>query len=179
MFRSSIGAMLSLLLSLVAATAIALPSDHDKPIHIEADRVNIDEKHGVSHYIGNVRMTQGTMAIAADEVFVHLEDGMLDKVIVIGEPARFQQQTERSGEPVKSRAERIEYYADKGKLLLKDNAVVIQDGNRFSGDHIEYDTRASVVKADKKADSDARVRAVIQPKSLQEPDSSEPEAGPQ
>lgn len=154
-----------LILAMIANAPVhALQSDRDQPIHIEADRVNIDERREVSHYIGNVKMTQGTMVIEADEVFVHLREGALEKVIIIGDPARFQQQTERSREPVKSRAKRIEYFADKQKLYLKEDAVVIQDGNRFTGDYIEYDTRASVVKADKKTDSDARVRAVIQPK---------------
>ena len=117
----------------------------------------------------------GTMVIDADEVFVHLQAGALDKVIIIGNPARFQQQTERSRDPVKSSAERIEYFADEQRLLLKNNAVVVQDGNRFTGDRIEYDTRASVVKANKTADSDARVRAVIQPKAASE--SNAPDEG--
>jgi lipopolysaccharide export system protein LptA len=143
----------------------ALRSDRDQPIHIEADRVNIDDKREVSHYQGNVHMTQGTMKIDADEVFVHLRDGALHKVIIIGKPAHFQQQTERSGGPIKSQANRMEYFAGNEKLLLRDDAVVIQDGNRFTGDYIEYDTRASVVKANKEQDSGARVHAIIQPKT--------------
>ncbi len=162
----------------ITTNAYALLSDRDQPIEIEADRVEVNEKKEISHYQGNVRMHQGTLKIMADEVFVYMQEGRLDKIIILGQPAEFEQQPENKQDIVKSRAEHMEYFANKELLILKRNANIVQGGNHFSGDFIEYDTLSSTVKANKEQNSDSRVHAVIQPKTEQDAPAEEPQQPP-
>ncbi len=161
------GLKLSLLLPLLllALTPVspvyALSGDRQQPIHIDADRMIAEQPKGYSHYIGNVHITQGSLKIDADEVYVYLVDGLLNKLIIIGSPAKLQQLPDNSTEIVYSRARRMEYYASTDRLLLMKDAEVWQGGNHFSGEHIEYDTRNSRISANSEGKKSGRVRAVI------------------
>lgn len=141
----------------------ALRSDRDQPIDIRADRVEINEKEEVSKYIGNVSLQQGSLNILAEQVTVYLQNGRLSRIIIKGNPATFKQQPEDHKDVVTSRAQHMEYFANKEHLVLRDNAQVIQGANRFQGDFIEYDTLNSTVKANKSEGSESRVHAIIQP----------------
>lgn len=143
--------------------AWGLQSDRRQPIDIKANRVEINQREQTSHYFGNVRMEQGSLKIDADEVVVYLTDGKLHKIIIIGNPARFEQMPDNSNEIVTSKAERMEYFASEERLLLKQNAEVNQGPNHFRGDFIEYNTLTSTVKANKAQDGNSRVHAIIQP----------------
>ncbi len=147
-----------------ASPLFALTADREQPIHINADRMVAEEAKGYSHYIGNVRMTQGSLKIDADEVYIYVVDGELDKLIIIGEPAKLQQLPDNSTEIVYSRAKRMEYFASTDRLFLMKEAEVWQGANRFSGEHIEYDTRNSRVSANSQGKEAGRIRAIIIPK---------------
>ncbi|HEB54712.1 MAG TPA: lipopolysaccharide transport periplasmic protein LptA [Gammaproteobacteria bacterium] len=152
---------LLLLLLIPVTTVYALEGDRQQPIHIDADRMVAEEPKGYSHYLGNVHITQGSLKIDADEVYIYLVDGLLNKLIIIGRPAKLQQIPDNSPEIVYSRAQRMEYFARTDRLLLMKDAEVWQGGNRFSGEHIEYDTRNSRVSANSEGKESGRVRAVI------------------
>jgi len=160
--------IVSTLLICLSTQAWALRSDRHQPIDIKADRVEVDQREQVSHYIGNVRMEQGSLKITADVVVVYMTNGKLEKIVISGNPARFEQQPENNQEVVSSQADSMEYYARDERLLLKHNAQVTQGGNHFHGDFIEYDTLTSTVKANKAENSESRVHAIIQPEKDQE-----------
>lgn len=167
MYLNKITLILLLLLGL-AAQSWALRSDRQQAIEIRADRVEIDERKEVSHYYGNVKMEQGSLKIRADEVVVYLQDGALNKIVIYGNPAHFEQQPDDKKTVVESRAEHMEYFARNQLLVLRRNAQVKQGANLFSGDLIEYDTLKSTVRATKDEGSDTRVHAIIQPASDKE-----------
>jgi lipopolysaccharide export system protein LptA len=150
-------------LCLSANPAVALQSDREQPIKLQADRVEINEKQATSLYQGNVHLQQGSLKIDADEVSVKMKDGQVDIIMIRGKPAILEQLPDNQTDLVRSRADYMEYYAAQERLLLKANAEVTQGNNLFQGDHIEYDTRNSVVKAHKDPGSDSRVHAIIQP----------------
>jgi lipopolysaccharide export system protein LptA len=162
MFRTKL-AITGVLIFGMLPHAWALRSDRNQPIDIKADRVEVDQREQVSHYLGNVRLEQGSLKINADEVVVYMEKGKLHKIVITGKPARFEQQPENQQEVVNSQAENMEYYAGEERLLLRHNAEVNQGGNHFRGDFIEYDTLTSTVKANKGENSQSRVHAIIQP----------------
>lgn len=152
-----------LLLCFISPAVMALQSDRDQPINLQADRVEINEKQATSVYQGHVHMQQGSLKILADEVNVQMKAGRVDVIIIRGSPASFEQRPDRQDDIVRSHADYMEYYASQERLLLKTNAEVMQGKNLFRGDHIEYDTRNSVVRAHKDPGSDSRVHAIIQP----------------
>lgn len=155
--------LLALLFGTLLPSAWALLNDRKQPIDIKADRVEVNQRKQVSHYIGNVRLVQGSMKIEASNVVVYMVHGKLDRIMISGNPARFQQKPQGHEGLVTSTAQNMEYYAQQQRLLLKHNAEVNQGNNHFRGEFIEYDTRTSTVKANKGADSNARVHAIIQP----------------
>ena len=155
--------ILSVLLLVSASVSFALKSDRNQPIKIEADHVEINEKTQISHYSGNVLMQQGSLKIIADEVTVYLKSGVLHQVTILGNPAHFEQVPDNKKDLVKSRAKHMEYYATEQRLLLKQDAEVLQGPNQFRGDQIEYDTLTSTVRGNKAEDSNSRVHAIIQP----------------
>ena len=162
MFRNRVWSGVILLFAL-QPWCWALRSDRNQPIDIKADRVEIDQQKEVSNYTGNVRLEQGSLKIDADEVIVYMTKGKLQKIIINGKPARFEQLPDNQKEIVKSQALNMEYYADKERLLLKHDAEVNQGANHFRGDFIEYDTLTSTVKANKGDNGTTRVHAIIQP----------------
>jgi lipopolysaccharide export system protein LptA len=71
----------------------------------------------------------------------------LDHLIVDGTPATYKQLPDDSKIYDTAEALRMEYFEIKNKIILTNQAVVTQEGLRFSGDRIEYDTELSKVKA--------------------------------
>ena len=62
--------LLALLLLLSAPVCLAERADRDKPVHMEADQVLMDDAQHISTFIGNVQFTQGTMLIRGDKIVV-------------------------------------------------------------------------------------------------------------
>ena len=158
---------LYLSLLLISPVCWGLESDRQQPIHIQADRITVHEKEGVSYYEGNVQFTQGSLQVKGDEITVYLKGDVLQKVIVKGSPATMQQQPEPDQELVHSQAARMEYNAQQQIVTLIDNAQIQQGPNSFAGDYIEYDTRNSMVSARKGETEDSRVHVIITPPDKQ------------
>ena len=150
-------------LSWLANPAFALQSDREQPIYITADHVEIDKKNGFSKYTGQVHMKQGSVNIRGDLVLLYHQNGEVEKVIINGEPASFQQQPDKGGDVVISKAKRMEYFAKNSRIFLINDARVSQGVNRFSGERIEYDIYRGTVVANKDKANKNRVHAIIAP----------------
>ncbi len=146
---------------------LALEIDREKPVHISADKVTIDEKSGLSSYMGNVKIEQGSMLLTGEKVTVYQPDGKLDKIIVDGTPARFKQLSDKNNQEISASAIKLIYHTISEKLILTGEASLRQGQNSFSGHVIEYDTRNSTVTANTDNDKKQRVNAVITPKSIE------------
>ena len=162
------GYILGFVLLQAASVVHALESDRDQPIRIDADSVEINERTETSYYTGNVRLVQGSLKISADEVIVYLKQGDLQEIVIKGSPAQLEQIPDNRTEVVKSRARHMQYFANRQTLFLKQDAQVMQGGNLFRGDNIEYDTLTSTVRAKKDAGSKSRVHTIIQPGDKQD-----------
>lgn len=154
-----------LLASMLPGIVHALASDKEQPIYIEADRVNVDDKKGVSVYRGNVHIKQGSMRLKADSAVVHNNENGLNKVIVIGKPATFRQRPDNEPHEVHAEALRMEYFSSRDRLYLINNAKLTKGSNLFTGNRITYDTLNHVIKAHK-ADTNPkeRVHITLEPK---------------
>jgi len=165
---SSRAKLLCLLLLGQVVPALALTSDQHQPIRVTSDRMTVDERQGISHYEGNVYLKQGSLEIRADTLTVHLKNGKITRIIIIGSPARLQQQPD-DRDTIHSSARRMEYDTRSGQLLLIHDALVKQGANRFSGARIEYNTQTSIVAAERTPeDSNGRVHAIIEPTDKQQ-----------
>jgi lipopolysaccharide export system protein LptA len=158
-----------LLLSALTSPALfALESDADQPIIIDSNTATYDDKTEVSIYTGNVISIQGSIRVKSDKLTVYFVDGDAEKLLFIGEPAKFKQTPKEGKEDITGEALIGEYYPKKNLLILKNKATVWQGNGAYSSDFIEYDIKTSLVKAGEKSSDAKRVHVVIKPKSKQQ-----------
>lgn len=170
-------------LMLVPALAWGLPSDRQKPISIEADHAQMDDREGVTQYKGDAILTQGTLRITGDIItFFYDENKQLTKAVAEGKRATYEQVHKPGDNPVRAKALKMEYFADRQEIYLTGDGYVWQNGDEFTGNYIEYDIARNVVSAnsnpvtvDGQEQKKGRVHIIIQPQNTREP--SKPEAG--
>jgi len=160
---------------LLPFSAAADRSDREKAVNMEADRVSVDDPNRVLVFEGNVQLTQGTMSIRASRLVVTQDSAGFQKGVAYGSsgaPARFKQKREGREDFIEGEAERIEHDGRGEKTEFFVNARVKSGGDEVAGHYIAFDsvTERYVVTggaSDPKTGvgPNARVRAVIQPKS--------------
>lgn len=158
--------------------ALALPSDRDQPIQIEADRAAQDQKQGITTYSGAVTMDQGSIHIEADQVVIYSANKKVVRIVATGQPARFRQLPEPDKAPVTARGNQLDYQVSQDRLLIQLNAEVEQAGSLVSGHAIDYDIRQALVQASSDQEGKARVKMVLQPQGANT-ESVEPEPAPE
>ena len=80
--------------TLFLSAAHAEKADRDKPVNIEADRVEVDDKKQEAVFEGNVVLTQGTLMLKADRIVVNQGDNGFQSGVAYGNPAYFRQKRE-------------------------------------------------------------------------------------
>ena len=160
--------------STAAIPALAEKADRDKPVNIEADRMNYDDLRQINVFEGNVTLTQGTLVIRADKLTVRQDPEGFQRGTAEKGPggfAYFRQKREGLDELVEGWGERIEYDARNEKAELISRARILRSGDEVRGSHITYDSRTefyNVVGGRDAASAnnpDGRVRAVLQPRA--------------
>jgi lipopolysaccharide export system protein LptA len=151
--------------------ASAEKADRDKPVNLEADRVDLDDARKEAIFVGNVSMTQGTLLIKADKIIVKQDADGFQYGIAFGKPAYFRQKREGFDDFIEGYGERLEYDGKMDKMQMFTNARIQRGGDEVRGDYIAYNAVTEffqVIGGGKSAASasnpQGRVRAVIQPK---------------
>ncbi len=154
----------------------ALPSDMDQPIEIEANFAELDDEKGVTTYLGDVVVTQGSIRMTGDSLKVLLEeDRQIKEAFLEGMPATFRQTPKVGEEDVEGEAKIIEYYKDKQMVYLIEAAKVTQGKRLTQGHRMNYDidrnivtvrsSRAGMVRKDQVNKQKAqRVKIILPPK---------------
>lgn len=132
----------------LTAMAHALPEDREQRINISSDAMNAGLGSNLVVYSDNVIITQGSLKIRADRVEVYFTpDKEIRRVVAVGRPAHFQQQVLEGENPVKARAQRIEYSVGAEELHLTGEALVDRDGNTLAAEKINYDLTTEQMSA--------------------------------
>ncbi|MCQ4346083.1 lipopolysaccharide transport periplasmic protein LptA [Pseudomonas stutzeri] len=169
-FANPLPLLFGLGLLLAGASAWALPSDRDQPIRVQADSAELDDAKGVAVYRGGVVITQGSLKITGDTVTITQDrNGDIDVFTAVGKPAYYEQQPAAERPVVKAYGLTIQYFAANERIVLIDQAKVVQEGNTFEGEKIVYDTRRQIVSAGRASDARVttprpRIDMVIQPR---------------
>ena len=160
-----------LVLASVITNAWALSSDRNEPIEIEADRAEANERERVTIYRGGAVITQGTLRITGETVWIYFnEKDEFVKLVSEGNPAHLRQLPDNSTEYQMADANRLEYYAQKDLILLLGNAVYGQGTDSIRAERIEYDSLRGKMLARAASETDggktgsSRVRIRIIPK---------------
>jgi lipopolysaccharide export system protein LptA len=168
--------LLGLILLCLTPAALALSTDKDQPIQVEADSAQLDNKNNVSVYTGNVILTQGSIRMTGDKMTVYnTEDDKLDTLIMEGHPATYRQLPDKSKVYDQAEAKTLKYYELKNMVILIGDAVVKQKNFSIKGERIEYDTKMNKAKAESAAQAPGggvekkeRVRVILKSKKKTE-----------
>ncbi len=151
--------------------ARAEKADRDKPLHLEANRVVVDDAKQVSSFEGRVQLLQGTILIQADTIVVKEDEKGFQHMTATGQPAKFRQRYEGTDDYAEGYGEIIEYDTRNDSVDFFQQARVKRGQDEVSGAHITYSTKTEVFEvrgdpafADDSYSPNNRVRAVIQPK---------------
>ena len=126
---------------LLAMTALALPGDRQLPVNIEADRNRGSLGANEIIYLGNVRITQGTLTIEGDEVTVYRSDeNEIRRMVAIGnsEPAWISDQLEEDQPYTHLDGEVVIYDAEEGMISAQGNARLQQGRNLVTAHFIRF-----------------------------------------
>ncbi|QJR80246.1 lipopolysaccharide transport periplasmic protein LptA [Alteromonas pelagimontana] len=161
---------------LVATSALADVKDFGKPIKVDSKSQFIDGKNKTSVFKDNVRISQGTLVINADEVEVIASEGEGREVFIArGTPARYQQIMD-DGTKVKASGNEIRYEVAKRTISLTGNAEIQQNDSVVKGDTITYDMAKEQLSATGGNESSpGRVTTVFRPDAVNSPKKSEGE----
>jgi lipopolysaccharide export system protein LptA len=154
MSRKSLSLLAPLFCLFCAATAMAFSTEKsDQPIHVVADRLEVDNKAQMANFIGNVKAVQGDVTINSDSLEVHYDrdaveaapakpkpegaesQGLMDgggkvrKVVAIGHVKVVQKDRVAVGRTAT-------YWAGARKILLEGEATVWRGKNQVSGEQI-------------------------------------------
>lgn len=157
-------------------TGLALSTDFEQPIEIEADFAELDDEEGTTIYIGNVVVVQGSIRMTGDRLRVNFTPARdLKDAYLYGRPATFKQTPDGAEEDVEGEALTIEYHALENMIYLIEKAEVTQGERLTQGHRINYDTARSIVtvrsaragsadKDEQPKEASGRVRIIIPPK---------------
>ncbi len=165
-----------ILVAILTLVFPALPShaelaDRNKPVHLEAEQVSIDDAKQVSTFTGNVVLTQGTLEIRGDTLVVKQNSEGLQHGTATGKPASFRQKRDGVDEYIEGYGERIVYNSATTTLNLFGNARMKRGQDEVSSEHITYNSTTEIFRANgltantPGAPRKGRVRVVIQPKN--------------
>ncbi|MGE4660010.1 MAG: lipopolysaccharide transport periplasmic protein LptA [Arenicellales bacterium] len=120
-------------------TAIALESDRNQSVLVEADEVEMDFSSGTRIYRGNVSVRQGTIRILADQIELIYKGEQLDHGIATGNPAVFRQRPDGKDHDVIGVGRRIELDEINNIVTFINNARLRQGRDAIEGERIVYD----------------------------------------
>lgn len=137
---------ISLLLASLTTAAYALTADVAKPVQIEADTAIFDKAAGTATYTGNVIIRQGTLEITAGNIQINAPNNEIQNIMATGTPVNLKQQMD-NGKLAQGKANELQYFVKDKRLILRGNAELLQDKDRFASNTIEYSPDNGQLKA--------------------------------
>ena len=152
--------LLSALLGLSLAVARAA-DERQEPVHLRADRIDINQKTGISHYRGHVVLTQGTLRLTAASAQALQRGDVLQKVTAEGKPMTFRDRPQGQQQVIEGQATRAEYDAVARELHLHGNVDIQRGRDRFRSGVAHYDMQTETLLGE--SDASQRVYATLTP----------------
>lgn len=170
----------SIILALLPYSLMALETDRQQPLEVNADSTDGTLGDGTATLKGHVEIRQGTLLITADIATVEKVEGRVRKFTLTGMPVTLQQEIEEEG-LVAAEAATVEYVVATGIVTLSGAADVEHPQYQISGEVLEYDLNTQHFKGSG-GDSNGRIRIRLDPEVVpgneQDEDSGEPDSDP-
>jgi lipopolysaccharide export system protein LptA len=161
----------------LVAPAWAERADRDKPLNIEADKMQMDDLKQVSVFTGRVVLTKGTIIVRAERLVMKQDPEGYQYGTAYGgtgKTASFRQKREGADQFVEGYGEEIEYDGKAEVVKLKKNALLKRlekekSVDEVCGSLIVYESLTELFSADSgpagACSPNGRVRLVIQPRT--------------
>ena len=158
------GLLLMGLLSL-SLPLMALESDRQQPLEVNANSTDGTLGDGVTTLRGSVDIRQGTLHITADEAEVNKVDGRVNSVTFRGKPAFLEQEIEEQG-LVQAKANTIDYQVASGLVTLTGNADVKHPQYQISGESLTYDLNVQHFEGSGDENGNSRIHIRLDPEVI-------------
>jgi lipopolysaccharide export system protein LptA len=130
-----------LLLALLAMPLCALAADDERqlPVNLRADRIDVDQKKGLSLYRGKVIFSQGELRLTADRAEVQNRANVVETVTADGSPVTFRHRPEGHEEFIEGEASHAVYHALTRQVDLSGEVQVKRGRDLFHSATLHYD----------------------------------------
>jgi lipopolysaccharide export system protein LptA len=115
------------------------------------------------YFKGNVRITLESGQLTSDDAQITFVNSLLNKAVVNGNPAAFQETIAKTGKIAKGHANTIDYDASKHIVRFLKDAYLSNGDNDIRGQALKYDVPAQRVIAEEAEQNSQRVRITITP----------------
>jgi lipopolysaccharide export system protein LptA len=146
----------------LAANAVALETDRQQPLEVNADSTDGTLGDGVTILKGHVEIQQGSLLIRADEAEVDKVEGKVRQIILRGDTAFLRQEIEEQG-LVEAWARLIEYQVGSGLVTFTGDAQVRHPQYEVSGDQLTYDLNAQHFQGNGGENGNGRIHIRLDP----------------
>lgn len=123
----------------VPLCALAVDNERQQPVHLRADRIDIDQKKGLSLYRGHVVFTQGTLRLTAARAEAQNLASVIETVTAEGKPVTFRHRPEGQEEFIEGEANRAVYHALARSVDLYGEVQVQRGRDLFRSAVLHYD----------------------------------------
>jgi lipopolysaccharide export system protein LptA len=162
----------ALLLGTLALPALAAGPVRQEPVQLRAERIEIDQKTGLSRYLGRVVFTQGTLRLTADRAEARHRGDVLEQVTAHGRPLTFRERPAGRVELVEGSAARAEYEAVARRLHLYGDVELRHGRDELRAGVLHYDLANETVLAE--SDGGRRVYAALAARKAVAPPGDKP-----
>ena len=156
------GLWFCLYLLVTSLPLMALESDRQETLEVNANSTDGTLGDGITTLRGNVDIRQGTLHITADEAEVNKIDGRVSSVTFRGQPAFLEQEIEEQG-LVQATANVIDYQVASGLVTLTGNADVKHPQYQISGELLTYDLNVQHFKGSGDENGNGRIHIRLDP----------------
>lgn len=146
---------------LLPAAAGAEDRARTEPVSLRATRIEIDQRQGVTRYLGKVDLRQGELRITAARAETRSTGTSLSQVTAEGNPLTFRDLPPGQEAPVEGRAQRLVYEAEAQQAHLSGEVEIRQNRDELRAGIVNYDMVNGLVQAER--DETRRPYAMIAP----------------
>jgi lipopolysaccharide export system protein LptA len=161
-----INILLLAFLLFASPAVLALKSDRQQQLLINADTTEGTLGDGTAVLRGNVEIHQGSILVRADQAEVEKVEGRVRLVLLTGTPVLLQQEIEKEG-LVTATAETISYQVGPGIVTLTGAADVNHPQYHISGEVLIYDLNLQHFQGSG-GDGNGRIRIELEPEVVPE-----------
>jgi lipopolysaccharide export system protein LptA len=139
--------VLATLALLACAPALALKSDREKQVKVDATTMVANVNQGNATLSGKVVIEQGTMVVRAAKAVITRNDKQeLSRAVLTGDPATLSEDLDDGGR-LDASAAQIDYDLANNLVVLSGNAVLAQPRGEMRGERITYNLKDGRIDA--------------------------------